>query len=94
MKNVVKKKFKKSSVWKAECDRERWGRERTDGGLLQEGLGVEAGPVRHQQLCNVHLMQQQRQQQQQQRHILSALPHSSVYCLLCVCFFWGFFCLT
>lgn len=37
----------------------------TNWSLLQEGLGIETGSVRHQQLCHMHLKQQQQQQWKQ-----------------------------
>lgn len=35
----------------------------TNWSLLQEGLGIETGSVRHQQLCHMHLKQQQQWKQ-------------------------------
>lgn len=60
-------------------DKEWWGCKYTDGGLLQEGLGVEAGSVRHQQLCDVHLKKQQQQASFSKRTCTHLVPASCLF---------------
>lgn len=60
-------------------DKEWWGCKYTDGGLLQEGLGVEAGSVRHQQLCDMHLKKQQQQPLFSKRTCAYLVPASCLF---------------
>lgn len=68
---VCHRHWTEATSWKGDPAEPWLGYKRTDWGLFQEGLGIQAGSMRHQQLSHMHL-KQQRQQQQNDKNVFTS----------------------